>query len=123
MAIKTYENILDFNNTNDVVNQIIKIEEKLNYIKKFLKYSWNIQNINTNSLELNIKIKNTGTIVVKKIYVRLKILNKKNQPKTKISKIDQSLSYNEEELFKLNFNNIESNYNKIECLIVGIDWK
>lgn len=123
LAIKTYENILDFNNSSDVINKIIKIEEKLNYINKFLNFSWTIKNSGKDSIELNIKIKNTGTIVVKKIFVRLTFFNEKNQLVSDTSKIDQSLDFNEEKNFTLQFNNIKIKYKKVECKIAGIDWE
>ncbi|OHD08428.1 MAG: hypothetical protein A2086_03615 [Spirochaetes bacterium GWD1_27_9] len=122
-SLEAYQKIANYDTNNiEAVNNIFKIEEKLSYIKDFIIFSYKINQNN----QLNIKIKNRGTLLLKNIMINISFFDKnndliQNQNQQIVGNNSQitELGYKEEKELEIQIPPI---YNKIECEVVGVEF-
>lgn len=75
-AFDIYNEILDFD-TNDrrAVDKIRELQEVLNYIQDFMKYSYDLTKLDDNKVRLDVRVRNNGTFLVKDVFVQFIFLD------------------------------------------------
>jgi len=130
-SLEAYNKVLDFELNDFALNnkafdRVEIINEKLQYIKKFIKINCDILKNNKNGVIIDITVKNTGTIVVKKIIVEFLfycdgVIVYKDK-RGLLEGENQQIGFNEEVKKQIGFNSFKKTISKLKCVIYAIDF-
>jgi tetratricopeptide (TPR) repeat protein len=125
-ALNYYKEALSFNNYNDeALKGVLKVKEKINYIDKYISIDYKKLKKENNKIFFEVKIKNNGTIIVKKILLSFLFINNNNivgRLKADFSKDGEMIGYQSESTKIVAIDDMKVKYDNIECQITGIDF-
>lgn len=123
-ALAKYEEVLGFEENDKILNRVSSIKEKLYYIKKYLKISYNVLKKNKNGVIIEITIKNIGTIIVKKVVIDFLFYNNEivihKERRDLIESPEEQINFNKEIRKKVVLNDFKTVFSQVDCAISAI---